>query len=35
MRIPSRAVGGPGSISEATLFRQAQAGCLDSLNPSG
>ena len=32
MRIPSRAVGGPGSISEATLFRQAQAGCRDSLN---
>ena len=32
MRIPSRAVGGPGAISEATLFRQAQAGCLDSLN---
>ena len=32
MRIPSRAVGGPGSISEVTLFRQAQAGCLDSLN---
>jgi RNA polymerase sigma factor (sigma-70 family) len=32
MRIPSRAVGGPRSISEATLFRQAQAGCLDSLN---
>ena len=32
MRIPSRVVGGPGSISEATLFQQAQAGCLDSLN---
>jgi RNA polymerase sigma factor (sigma-70 family) len=32
MRIPSRAVGGPGSMSEATLFWQAQAGCLDSLN---
>jgi RNA polymerase sigma factor (sigma-70 family) len=24
--------GGPGSTSEATLFRQAQAGCRDSLN---
>jgi RNA polymerase sigma factor (sigma-70 family) len=32
MRIPSRVVGGPGSTSEATLFQQAQAGCLDSLN---
>jgi len=27
-----QAAGGPGSTSEATLFRQAQAGCRDSLN---
>ena len=32
MRIRSHAVGGPGFTSEATLFRQAQAGCPDSLN---
>ena len=32
MRIHSRAVGDPGSIPEATLFRKAQAGCPDSLN---
>ncbi len=25
-------VGGPGSSSEATLFRQARAGCSESLN---
>ena len=28
----TQAVGGPGSTPEATLFRQAQAGCRDSLN---
>jgi RNA polymerase sigma factor (sigma-70 family) len=32
MRTRTQAVGGPGSTSEATLFRQAQAGCRDSLN---
>ena len=32
MRSRIHAVGGPGSTSEATLFRQAQAGCRDSLN---
>ena len=32
MRSRTQAVGGPGSTSEATLFRQAQAGCRDSLN---
>jgi RNA polymerase sigma factor (sigma-70 family) len=32
MRSRTQAVGGPGSRSEATLFRQAQAGCRDSLN---
>jgi RNA polymerase sigma factor (sigma-70 family) len=32
MRSRIHAVGGPGSTSEATLFRQAQAGNRDSLN---
>ena len=32
MRSRIRAVGGPGSTSQATQFRQAQAGCRDSLN---
>jgi len=32
MRSHTQAVGGPGSRPEATLFRQAQAGCRDSLN---
>jgi RNA polymerase sigma factor (sigma-70 family) len=32
MRSRTQAVGGTGSTSEATLFRQAQAGCRDSLN---
>lgn len=32
MRSHGQVVGGPGSMSEATLFRQAQAGCRDSLN---
>jgi RNA polymerase sigma factor (sigma-70 family) len=32
MRSRTQGVGGLGSTSEATLFRQAQAGCRDSLN---
>ena len=32
MRFRTHGVGGPGSTSEATRFRQAQAGCRDSLN---
>ena len=32
MRSRTQAAGGPGSPPEATLFRQAQAGCRDSLN---
>lgn len=32
MRVHFSVVGGPGSATEATLFRQAQAGCRDSLN---
>lgn len=32
MRSHGQAVGGHGGRSEATLFRQAQAGCRDSLN---
>jgi RNA polymerase sigma factor (sigma-70 family) len=32
MRSRTQAVGGPGSTPEATRFRQAQAGCRDSLN---
>ena len=32
MCVHSQKVGGPGSVSEATLFGQAQAGCSDSLN---
>jgi len=32
MRSRTQGVGGPGSTSEATRFRQAQAGCRDSLN---
>src|SRR5512139_1003805 len=32
MRCCTPAVGGPGWTPEATLFRQAQAGCRDSLN---
>jgi len=32
MRSRIQAVGGPGSTSQATQFRQAQAGCRDSLN---
>lgn len=32
MRSRTHTVGGPDSTSEATLFRQAQAGCRDSLN---
>jgi len=32
MRTRTQVVGGPGSLSEATLFRQAQAGSRDSLN---
>jgi len=32
MRSCTQVVGGPGSIPEATLFRQVQVGCRDSLN---
>jgi RNA polymerase sigma factor (sigma-70 family) len=32
MYLRKQGAGGPGSTSEATLFRQAQAGCRDSLN---
>jgi RNA polymerase sigma factor (sigma-70 family) len=32
MRSCAQAVGGPGCTPEATLFRQAQVGCRDSLN---
>jgi len=32
MHTHSQKIGGPRSTSEATLFRQAQAGCQDSLN---
>jgi len=32
MHIHNQAIGGPGVLSEAALFQQAQAGCLDSLN---
>ena len=32
MRTQTRDEGGPGVVSEATLFQRAQAGCSDSLN---
>jgi RNA polymerase sigma factor (sigma-70 family) len=32
MSLNNRTTGGPGAVPEATLFRQAQAGCRDSLN---
>ena len=32
MRTQTRDAGGPGVVSEATLFQRAQAGCSDSLN---
>jgi len=32
MHTHSQKIGGPRSTSEATLFRQAQVGCQDSLN---
>jgi len=32
MHIHNQAIGGPGVLSEAALFQQAQAGCPDSLS---
>ena len=32
MRTQIHDVGGPGAVSEATLFQQARAGCSASLN---
>jgi len=32
MHIHNQAMGGPGALSKAALFRQAQSGCPDSLN---
>jgi len=32
MRTQTHDAGGPGVVSEATMFQRAQAGCSDSLN---